>query len=123
MVKKTILVVGLAVAVIVIFAFVGLNYFSEKESFSVKPYSLQLGILLDGEATAVVKITNNEKTEQEFDVSLTNFENLAFIDEKKFSLASGDSKEVEIFFNNSEKGVDIYPGQLIVRTSLLEKHH
>jgi len=121
MVKKTILVVGFVVLVIAIFVFVSFNYFSEKESFSVKPYSLQLGMLLDSKASAVVKITNNENTEQEFDISFTNFANLAFIDEKKFSLASGDSKEVKIFFNSSGSGVDIYPGQLIVRTSLLEK--
>lgn len=121
MVKKRIFAIGIIIVLVIVSIYLGINYFSEKESFSVNTILLKLNILLEGEAVNNVKIINYEETEQKFNIYFNNFEDLASLEEKEFTLEPEISKEIKVSFKDNKKEVGVYLGQLIIETSILTK--
>lgn len=119
MVKKKIFIVGIILILLVVV--LGVYYFQNKESFSVNAFLIKLTLPLGGESTSVVKITNTEKITQEFNLYFNNLENFASIQDEKFILGPKESKEIKLFFKDSQNKVDIHTGQLIIETSELKK--
>lgn len=117
--KKNVLLIGLVIILIITAIFLT-NYYPKKENFSVNTILLKLNIPLDGESINKIKITNNEE-EKKFNIYFTNFEGLASITEKEFILKSGESKEIDIYFKDTQNKVGIYLGELIIETSTLKK--
>jgi len=118
MVQKKFLVIG--IIILLVFAIGIYYYFPEKEGISIKPFSLQLNILVGGQVSSEILITNNEKTRQDFSVSLENLEEFGVIEEE-FALESGESKILTISLKDSLQKVGIYPGKLVVKTDYLTK--
>jgi hypothetical protein len=122
MVKKNgILIRILVIAFVIILVaaatiFVKMNYFSSENGFSASTILIKLNIALNNEATDNVQITNNELTTQTFNLRFNNLDNLASVEDKEFSLASGESKNVKISFKDNNHQIGIYTGQLIIGT-------
>ncbi len=118
--KKRVLIIGLIV-IVSIFAILSINFFSQKESFSVNPTLLKLNVLLQDEHIKTIKITNHESIEQNFKLYFNNLEDLVSLENEEFILAPKGSKEVKIYFKDNKNEVGVYSGQLVIATQLLEK--
>ena len=90
--KKSILLIGVAVLLILSVIYFG-NYYHRQENFSVNTILLKLNLPLNGESINKIKITNNQKNEEEFNLSFTGLKNLASVNKKEFTLKSGARSE------------------------------
>ncbi len=118
--KRILIVIGIIVSISIIF-FVTSSYYSNKESFSVDTILLKINLPLGGELVNNIKITNNEKSSQDFKIYLNNLENIAFLLDNNFKLGFEQSKKVKIFLKDIKNEVKIYSGQLIIKSIKSEK--
>ena len=120
--KKLVIIIGaVVVAALIIFFLIQKNY-SQKEDFSINTNTilLKLTIPIGGESETAVKITNEEK-EQEFDVSFVSLAGIGSLNEKSFTLAKGETKDIKLFFKDTKNEAKIYAGQLVIKSSNSEK--
>jgi hypothetical protein len=110
------------VAIILLFAILAFYfiYSSHGQGSFSKTSLLRMTIPLGGEYKTTVKIFNYEKTKQEFNLYFNNFQGLAELEETKFELAPGESKIVNIKFEDKRNKPGIYVGKLIIKTALKE---
>jgi len=115
--KKGFLIAAVIILLLVgIFVFVKINFFSEGNGFSVSTILIKLNIAVDGEATDNLRITNTELIEKKFTVHFNRLDNLVSVEDKEFSLAPGESKDIKIYFKDNNHQVAVYTGQLIIET-------
>tara|TARA_Y100000034_G_scaffold132410_1_gene195323 strand:- start:707 stop:1909 length:1203 start_codon:yes stop_codon:yes gene_type:complete len=117
--KKKILIIGGIIILVAILIFAGTKYYLNKESFSINTILLKLNIPVGSESISSVKVTNNEKIEQTFEVYFDDKNSFAYTKDKKFTLGPGQSKEVEINFRDVNGNAEIYAGKLVIETELL----
>lgn len=118
------LVVIIALIGISIFVVGGLSFNSsyQEKSFSLKGTSVQLNLPVGNEAsTNNIKIINNLKKEQTFYLSFENLNEIAFLEQKEFSLGPGEEKDITLLFNDSFGKVNVYAGKFVVSNSKAKK--
>lgn len=114
--------IALISILILVFAILSLNSYYQEKSFAVKGTSVQLNLPVGEEATSNnIKIINNLDKEQFFSLSFENLDNIAFLENQKFSLKPGEEKEVTLFFKDSFEEVKVYAGKFIIDNSHIEK--
>ena len=119
--RKTILITGVIILLLVVGTFLTIHYYPKNDAFSRISF-LKLNIPLGGEAISNVKITNYKETEQVFAISFSNLEGIVSLSETEFALEVGEKKEVEVYFKDTKNEAGIYLGQLIIETgSVIEK--
>ncbi|MBU2104579.1 MAG: hypothetical protein KKF67_02285, partial [Nanoarchaeota archaeon] len=77
---------------------------------------LKLNILLNGETVSSIKITNNDESEQNFNLYFDGLEGVAFLNETEFKLGQGQSKELKIYLKDEKGDIEIYLGVLVIET-------
>lgn len=115
--KKTIVIAG--VIVLAVLVYFGMQYFPA-ESFSVNTIMLKSNVLLLGESAHTIKITNHESA-QNFELSFSNLEGIVSLDEYNFRLESGESKELSLSLKDINNDVNIYAGELIIKSTNSQK--
>ena len=118
--KRSILITGIIISLIVILILLNI-YYPKKEGFSTNTIFLKLNLPLGGEFVKNIKITNQESVEQNFNLYLNNFKDLVTIKNKEFSLGAKEFREVEISFKDNKKEIGTYPGKLIIETQMLKR--
>lgn len=113
--KRKVVLAIIIILLIAVVVFV-IKYYPEEKSFS-KTSLVKLKIPVGGESASSIKITNYEKTEQNFNIYLHALEGLGSLDESEFTLTAGESKEIQISFEDTKKEVGIYAGELVIETS------
>ena len=78
-------------------------------------------MITGSELSTNVMITNNENTEQIFNLYFLGLEEIASVNESQFSLERRGKKSVKIFFNDINNEVDVHVGYLVIETSKLTK--
>lgn len=92
-----------------------------KESFSVNTILLRSDLSFGEEVTNTIKIINNKKKVQNFEVSLKNPSDLILIEEGEFSINPKEEKKLSLLFDNKEYRSHVFPNFLIIETPLLKK--
>lgn len=104
---------------------IGISYlfysYTSKESFSVKTFLLKLNIPIGEEATYPIKIKNNENLNREFDISIKNLDNIAYINDTKLFLKPNEEKDVLVYFKDNSSKASISSGKLIISNAFLTK--
>ena len=95
-----------------------LIYSLPKQGNFSKTSLLRISIPLGGEYPASIKVSNDERTKQDFKVSFNNFDRLAKVEEGEFTLNPGEDKKINILFKDEKNVPGVYVGKLIISTSL-----
>lgn len=114
------LLLGIVIFIVITAIFL-INYYPKKENFSVDTILLKLSLPLNGESVNSIKITNNEKRDEKFNLYFINLKNIASVNEKDFTLKSGESKGVKIYFKDNINKSKIYFGELVIETASTKK--
>lgn len=113
--RKTILITGAVVLLLAIGILLTVYYYPEQNVFS-RTSLLKLNIPLNGESINSIKITNYEKTEQNFKIYFHALDDIGSVDEGEFALGAGEKKEIKVYFRDNKNEVGVYVGQLIIET-------
>lgn len=111
-------------AVLIILAVAGALYFKfyPTSGFSVSPdYPIKMDMVPGAEAKTSIKITNNEKETKDFQIKLNGLSEIASLSESEFSLGPRESKDIEIFFNDTQNVSHVYFANLIVSSDGFEE--
>ncbi len=122
MVKKKGLIITGIILIILALA-IGIYFkFSNLPDFSIAPdYPIKMNLVPGAEAKTSIKLTNNGKEANNFQIKLDGLSEIASLSESEFSLESGESKEIEIAFNDNQNGSHIYFANLIVLSDGFKK--
>ncbi|MEK6817209.1 MAG: hypothetical protein AABX80_00240, partial [Nanoarchaeota archaeon] len=86
-----IILIILALALVIYFKF------SNSLDFKITPeYPIKMNLVPGAEAKTSIKITNNEKEINNFQIKLNGLSEIASLSESEFSLEPKESKEIEI---------------------------
>lgn len=111
------------VAIVILVSVVGYGLVNSlsKESFKANTILLKLNMITEGELTTDVKITNQQNTEQIFNVYFSGLDGIASVNDTQFSLEAGDWKNVKVYFKDSKNEVNVYVGYLVIETYEMTK--
>ncbi|MEK6823773.1 MAG: hypothetical protein AABY06_01945 [Nanoarchaeota archaeon] len=112
--KRGLIIAG--IILIILALAIGIYFkFSSSSDFSITPdYPIKMNLVPGAEAKTLIKITNNEKETNNFQIKLNGLSEIASLSESEFSLGSKESKEIEITFKDSQNVSHIYFANLIV---------
>jgi len=114
--KKFFILTGAVLIIILLVSMLIFSNFPEKESFNVNTILLKVNVPLGGEFSTNIKITNNEKLPQDFNIYFNNLRGFVSVDKDKLSLSSKKSENIKVSFSGSESSEDVHVGQLIIET-------
>ena len=115
--RRFIILSLIVILIIVILILLAVRHYSSRESFSTDIILLKTNIMLGGESVSSIKIINNEKSEQNFEISLNNLVNIAYINETNLVVSGRDSKKIEVHFKDTLNSVNVYAGELVIKSS------
>jgi len=114
--RKQVLIVG-AIIIGLILAYFAFQYFFQ-DSFDVTPiYPIKINSFIGGNTNAEITITNNEKFSNDFSVEVENLDDVAEITESSFSLASKESKTLQLVINDAYRIAQAHVGKVIIEST------
>ncbi len=121
--KKRGLIIAGIILIVLASAFVIYFKFSNAPDFKITPdYPIKMNLVPGAEAKTSIKITNNEKETNNFQIKLDGLSEIASLSESEFSLEPKESKEIEINFRDSQNISHIYFANLIVISEGFKKY-
>ena len=118
--NRIIILIGVVILIVIAIFLLNNPFNKEDSSITTNTIFLKLNIPIGGESEARVKITNS-KEEQLFNARLANLISIGSVDEESFTLGTGESKHIKLFFKDTKKEAVIYAGQLIIESSESKK--
>ncbi|MDO8623452.1 MAG: hypothetical protein Q7R52_04350 [archaeon] len=119
--KNLFIITGIVLILIIASLIYYFNFYNKEETFSTNTILLKLNIPINGELSQTIKITNDYKKEQKFEVYSEGLDGIVTLDNFQFSLSSGESKEIIISFKDINNKIEVYSGNLIIKTSNFKK--
>ncbi len=123
MVKKKGLIIAGIILILLALAIVIYFKFSNSPDFKITPdYPIKMNLVPGAEAKTSIKITNNEKEINNFQIKLNGLSEIASLSESEFSLEPKESKEIEIIFSDFQNVSHIYFANLIIISRGFKKY-
>lgn len=113
--KKWLIIAGIILIILALAIGIYFKFSQASPSFSVSPdYPIKMNLVPGAEAKTSIKIINDEKETNNFQIKLDGLSEIASLSESEFSLGSKESKEIEITFKDTQNISHIYFANLIV---------
>ncbi len=120
--KKRGWIIAGIILIVLALAFVIYFKLSNSPDFKITPdYPIKMNLVPEAEAKSSIKIINNEKETNNFQIKLDGLSEVASLSESEFSLASKESKEIEITFSDFQNVSHVYFANLIVTSEGFKK--
>lgn len=120
--KKLFIISGIILVLILIaLSAYYFNFYDKQDNFSVNTILLKSNIQLGSELSQTIQITNDYSKKQDFSVYFEGLDEIANLNETEFSIDSGESKNIFIYFKDIKNQINVYSGNLIIKNSKSKK--
>lgn len=120
--KRGLIITGIILIILASAFVIYFKFYSSPNFIGISPdYPIKMNLVPGAEAKTSIKITNNEKETNNFQIELDGLSEIASLSESEFSLRPKESKEIEITFKDNQNVSHVYFANLIVSSGGFKK--